>query len=617
MIGDIKKDDQQQILDTLKKYWGYTSFRPFQVEAMRSVLEGRESLTIMPTGGGKSLCFQLPALLSEGMAVVISPLISLMKDQVDDLRDKGIEARCLNSGMSLSSRNEAIKGVKSGGIKLLYLAPERLQKEETVELLKSIKLSFFVVDEAHCISHWGHDFRADYRTLWRIKKVFNPAKIHAFTATATKEVQRDIIEQLRLDTPDEHIGHIDRDNLTYRIAPRTNIMTQVVNVLKKHENEPGIIYCLRRKDVDSVSEKLNKMGYKNLSYHAGLPDSVRHENQDMFAREEVDIIVATVAFGMGIDRSNIRFILHAAMPKSIEHYHQETGRAGRDGLVSFCYMLYGGMDYRTWNYFIEQSSEQEIPRDKLKSIYNFCTRPQCRHKVLVNYFGQEYDKENCGACDYCLKELDMVEDPALIGQKIVAGIDDIRRGRTYGFGGGHVANVLKGTLTDKIEHMGQQHLKSFGSMESLSLVFIRYMIEQMVGQGFFKREEEFSTLSVTDTGRLVLAGELTPILAKPLIAAKKNKIEKKRKEQREKDWEGVDEDLFQLLRKKRTELAQEERVPAYIIFGDKSLKNMAASKPVTLEDFAKMYGVGDRKLKAHAGVFMKIITDYLLQMNRG
>jgi len=268
------------------------------------------------------------------------------------------------------------------------------------------------------------------------------------------------------------------------------------------------------------------------------------------------------------------------------------------------------MDYRTWSYFIEQSSEQEIPMNKLNSIYNFCSRPQCRHKVLVNYFGQEYEKENCGGCDYCLKELDMVEDAAPIGQTIVSCIDDVRTGRTYGFGAGHVANVLKGSLTDKIERMGQQHLATFGSMNSLSMAFIRYMIEQMVGQGFLEREEEFSTLSVTDTGRLVLAGEMTPILAKPLVAAKKNKIEKKRKAQKEKDWEGVDEDLFQLLRNKRTELAQEEGVPAYIIFGDKSLKNMAASKPVTLEDFATIYGVGDRKLKTYAGVFMEVIKGY-------
>ncbi|MFH1837264.1 MAG: DNA helicase RecQ [Candidatus Omnitrophota bacterium] len=608
----MKKYNRQQVLDTLKKYWGYTSFRPFQEEAMRSVLDGRESLTVMPTGGGKSLCFQLPALLAEGMAVVISPLISLMKDQVDDLRDKGIEARCLNSGMTLSLQNEVIREIANDAVKLLYIAPERLQQEETVELLKSVKLSFFVIDEAHCISHWGHDFRADYRNLWMIKKVFGTANIHAFTATATKEVQRDIVEQLRMDSPDEHIGPIDRDNLTYRVALRTDVMTQVVDVLRRHENEPGIIYCLRRKDVDSMSEKLNRIGYKNLPYHAGLPDKERHDNQDMFAREEVDIIVATVAFGMGIDRSNIRFIIHAAMPKSIEHYHQETGRAGRDGLAAACYMLYGGMDYRTWSYFIEQASEQEIPMDKLKAIYNFCSRPQCRHKVLVNYFGQEYGNENCGSCDYCLKELDMIDDEeaAFIGQTIVSCIDDIRTGRTYGFGAGHAANVLKGSLTEKIEETRQQRLASFGSMGSSSLAFIRYMIEQMVGQGFLKREEEFSTLSVTDLGFSVLAGKTIPTLARPLVAEKKKKIEKKRKEQKEKEWEGVDEDLFQLLRKKRTELAQAENVPAYIIFGDKSLKNMAASKPVTPEAFAQMYGVGDRKLKAYAGMFIEIIKNY-------
>ncbi|MDP8258449.1 MAG: DNA helicase RecQ [Candidatus Aadella gelida] len=607
----MKKYNEQQIIDTLKQYWGYTSLWPFQAEVMRSVLEGRESLTVMPTGGGKSLCFQLPALLTDGLAVVVSPLISLMKDQVDDLRDKGIEARCLNSGMLVSQQNAVIEEIRDGGVKLLYIAPERIQNEEMVDLLRSVKLSFFVIDEAHCISHWGHDFRSDYRNLWMIKELFNVSNIHAFTATATKAVQRDIVEQLKWTAPDEHIGHIDRDNLTYRVEQRTNMMTQVVDVLRKHENEPGIIYCLRRKDVDSVSEKLNKMGYKNLPYHAGLPDKVRHDNQDMFAREEVDIIVATVAFGMGIDRSNIRFILHATMPKSIEHYHQETGRAGRDGLESACYMLYGGMDYRTWSYFIEKVSEQEIPMDKLKAIYNFCSRAQCRHKVLVNYFGQKYEKENCGACDYCLKELDMVEDAALIGQAIILCINNVREGKTYGFGAGHIANVLKGSMTEKILRLGQQHLEGFGSMESSTLAFIRYMIEQMVGQGFLEREEEFSTLSVTSTGHMVLAGEIIPTLAKPIAFAKKKKSEKKRKAQKEKEWEGVDEELFQLLRSLRTELAQKERVPAYIIFGDKSLKHMAAVKPVTVDDFGQIYGVGDRKVKNYANIFMETIKGYL------
>ena len=384
----------------------------------------------------------------------------------------------------------------------------------------------------------------------------------------------------------------------------------MVEILRKHENEPGIIYCLRRKDVDSLSSKLNSMGYNTLPYHAGLPASVRHDNQDRFAQEDIDIIVATVAFGMGIDRSNIRFIIHAAMPKSLEHYHQETGRAGRDGLASCCYMLYGGTDYRTWSYFIEQSSEKDVPREKLTSIYNFCSRPQCRHKVLVNYFGQEYAPDNCGACDYCLKELDMVEEAVQVGQTIISCVNQVRRGKTYGFGAGHIVNVLRGKATEKIEQLGQQNLESFEKMASSSAVFIRHMIEQLVGQGFLEREEEYSTLSVTATGQSVLAGKIKPVLAKPLIAEKKKKIEKKRKVLRDREWEGVDEELFRLLKEKRTEIARRERVPAYIIFGDTSLKNMASSKPATLSEFSEIYGVGDQKLKTYADIFLKVIKEH-------
>ncbi len=332
----------------LKRYWGYTQFRPWQEDTILAILDERETLTILPTGGGKSLCFQLPALLKEGMAVVISPLISLMKDQVDGLKDMGIPAECLNSSQTASQQRQVIERIRDSQVKLLYISPERLQTEETQELLRSSALSFFVIDEAHCISHWGHDFRDEYRQLGAIKDNFPGINIHAFTATATKEVQEDILAQLRFVHPKINIASVDRPNLAYRVMPRQSIIPQLTEVLEKHAKEAGIIYCLRRKDVDDISQKLNKLGYKNLPYHAGLTDEERHENQERFIREEVNIIIATVAFGMGIDRSDIRFVIHAAMPKSIEHSHQETGRAGRDGLPSYCYMFYGGGDFRVW-----------------------------------------------------------------------------------------------------------------------------------------------------------------------------------------------------------------------------------------------------------------------------
>ncbi len=578
---------------------------------MLAILDERETLTILPTGGGKSLCFQLPALLKDGMAVVISPLISLMKDQVDGLKDMGIPAECLNSSQGAAQQRSVIKRIRNAGVKLLYISPERLQTEEMGELLNSVALSFFVVDEAHCISHWGHDFRDEYRHLGIIKDKFPGINIHAFTATATKEVQLDILAQLKFSNPQINIASVDRPNLAYRVMPRANIISQITEVLEKHSREAGIIYCLRRSDVDDISGRLNKLGFKNLPYHAGLSDEERHLNQERFIREEVNIIVATVAFGMGIDRSDIRFVIHAAMPKSIEHYHQETGRAGRDGLLSYCYMFYGGGDFRIWYFFSEQSANREVMLDKLRTMYNFCTQPQCRHKVFVNYFGQEYGQSSCQACDYCLGEVDMVDDPLGVGQKILNCIDNVKYGDDRGFGAGYVANVLKGNLTDQITRWGHQNNPNFAAMSSETLVFIRYLIEQLIGQGFLERQGEYDTLSLTDLGRRLLNGEIIPILAKLLVAAKKREISIRQKAKKDKDWAGVDEKLFELLRAKRAELARKQGVPAYIIFGDKSLKDMASGKPTTCEDFSGVFGVGEHKLKIYAEPFINVIKQYL------
>lgn len=599
----------EQIYTVLRQRWGYDSFLPLQKETILSILKREDSLTVLPTGGGKSLCFQLPALLKDGMAVVISPLISLMKDQVDDLKDKGIKAACLNSSISLEEQRSVIGRIKKAEIKLLYIAPERLQGEHTMNLLTSAKISFFVIDEAHCISHWGHDFREDYRNLWMVKQKFESASVHAFTATATTEVQKDVLEQLRLIDPQTYIGQIDRSNLTYRVAIRRQILNQIIDILKKHSNEAGIIYCLRRKDVDSLSMDLKNLGFDNVPYHAGMTDNQRYINQEKFAREEVNIIVATIAFGMGIDRSNIRFVIHAGMPKSIEHYQQETGRAGRDGLSAFCYMFYSGRDYRLWSFFAEKSSEREVMMKKLRIIYNLCTQPQCRHRVISNYFGQDYIRKSCDACDYCLNELDMVEDALTVGQKILSCVARIKQ-RYYGFGSSHIINILKGKITDKIEKRGHQNLSTFGIMAEASELFIKYMIEQLVGQGFLAKEAEFSTLSVTDAGRRLLQGELSPMLVKPLVAVKKKEIARKRREKREEEWTGVDQELFQVLREKRMELSQEKNVPAYIIFGDKTLKDMAAKKPVNREAFSDIYGVGESKIKSYADIFIKVIKDY-------
>jgi len=601
----------------LKNYWGYSSFLPLQEETIASVLAGRDTLTMLATGGGKSLCFQLPALLEHGLAVVISPLISLMKDQVDSLRDMGIAAECLNSSLPAEEQRSIINRVRKGEVKLLYISPERLQTEGTIGLLKSVPLSFFVVDEAHCISHWGHDFREEYRNLAMIKHTFAGAPVHAFTATATAEVRRDILEQLRLQDPISHIGPVDRPNLTYRVRLRTQVLSQVAELLKKHSEEPGIIYCLRRDDVDTLSARLNDQGFKNLPYHAGLADEIRRSHQEQFAGEKIDLMVATIAFGMGIDRSNIRYVIHTAMPKSIEHYHQETGRAGRDGLPASCYLFYAGNDYLIWKSLLEESPQKEVMLDKLQRLYHFCAQPQCRHKVLAKYFDQDYEKASCGACDYCLSELEMVEDPLTVGQKILSCVYRVQQASGLEFGAGHIAEVLKGNRTDQVEKWGHQRLSTFGLMAAESVPFIRYLIEQMVGQGYLRRGGEFSTLSLADSAKEVLHGELAPVLVKPLVATKKKEIARKGRQKKEEEWAEADPELFHLLRQKRMELAQQQGVPAFIIFGDRSLRDMAATKPVTKEAFAAVYGVGDQKLRAYAEAFIGVIKGYFEERREG
>jgi ATP-dependent DNA helicase RecQ len=612
----LQHPDRKQVSAVLKKYWGYTSFLPLQEETISSILAGRDTLTMLATGGGKSLCFQLPALLKEGLAVVISPLISLMKDQVDSLKDMGIAAELLNSSLAPGEQGRVLDQVRKGRVKLLYLSPERLQQERTRKLLQSGPLSFFVIDEAHCISHWGHDFREDYRNLKVIKETFRPVSVHSFTATATQEVQRDILEQLRLENPQKHIGRVDRPNLTYRVRPRTQILSQVTDLLKKHADEPGIIYCLRRDDVDTLSARLNEAGFKNLPYHAGMDDDTRRLHQDRFAGEEVDVMVATIAFGMGIDRSNIRFVIHTAMPKSIEHYHQETGRAGRDGLPASCYLFYGGSDYLTWRSLLDDSPHREVMLDKLQRLYHFCSQPHCRHKVLASYFGQDYEKASCEACDYCLNELEMVEAPLIIGQKILSCVYRVHQVSGIGFGAGHIASVLKGNRNDQVETWGHYGLSTFGLMADESVPFIRYMIEQLIGQGYLQREGEFSTLSLTDSARKILRGEVTPVLVKPLVAAKKKEVAQKGRRKKEEEWAEIDAELFQVIRRKRAELARNQGVPAFVIFGDKSLRDMARIKPTTREAFASVYGVGDYKLRTYAESFIEVIKKYL-QGKRG
>ncbi|MCF7869734.1 MAG: DNA helicase RecQ [Candidatus Omnitrophica bacterium] len=602
----LQTSKRNAVLEILSKYWGYSDFWPFQEEAITSILDSEDTLTVLPTGGGKSICFQVPALISPGVAVIISPLISLMKDQVDCLKEIGIAAECLNSSLRSQDKVKIMQRLKTGKLKLIYLAPERLNTDWMKSFLKEIKLSFFVVDEAHCISHWGHDFRPNYRQLNLIKDQFPGVAIHAFTATATPQVQKDIIKQLKLNSPHFYKGPIDRPNLTYRMFRRdNNLVKSILKIIEKHPNQAGIIYCLRRKDVDKISKKLNGLGYKNLAYHAGLSPEARKKNQDKFLQEKVSIIVATVAFGMGIDRSNIRYIIHAAMPKSIEHYQQETGRAGRDGLPADCYLFYSGSDYQTWKVISNNSQNQEIMLNKLNTMYNFAGYPSCRHRYLANYFGQDYKKNNCQTCDYCLKEIEMIENPLLLTVKILTCTKETGER----FGANQIVEVLKGAFTKNIERWGHDQLSTFSLLKNKNKSFIRNIIEQLLAQGIIGRENKFKTLFITSLGQKALDGNFAPQLAKPIIVEKKTKKVYKNKEDQK--WQNFNQKLFEILRQKRSQLAANQGVPAYIIFGDKTLKDMARTKPITQKEFAIVFGVGQAKLVKYGKIFTKIIREYL------
>ena len=591
-----------KLQDVLKTYWGYDSFLPLQQESMSCVLEGRDSVVVLPTGGGKSLCYQAPAMCREGLTVVVSPLIALMKDQVDGLNGNGVPAACINSSLSHQEKREVAEGVRSGVIRLLYVAPERLVMPSMLTfLVNETNVTMFAIDEAHCISSWGHDFRPEFRQLQILKETFPGIGIHAFTATASQRVQEDIARQLHLDEPRFLVGSFDRPNLTYRVQRRDNRLRQIRQVVDRHPREAGIIYCISRADVERTAQSLAEAGYRARPYHAGLEDDVRHRNQDAFLREDCDIIVATIAFGMGIDKSNVRYVIHAGMPKSLENYQQESGRAGRDGLEAECVLFYSGNDFHVWKAIVEGSdvNARESALRSLSAMYEFCGSVTCRHRSVIAYFGQELEGDSCNACDVCLEELAVVDDAQTIAQKVLSCV--VRLEQRYG--AEYTAQVLCGSRDQRILQAGHDTLSTWGLLVDEGKRSTRDWIEQLVEQGALARVGEYNTLQVTEQGRKVLRGESVPRLLKPKPAGRASQSEPSIAPNRG-SWEGVDRELFDVLRDVRNEKARDRGIPAYMVFNDAALRDMAARKPATLDAFLEVKGVGKKKCHDYGEEFV-------------
>ncbi len=598
-----------RILEPVRHYWGFDELRPLQEEAIRAELAQRDSVVVLPTGGGKSLCYQVPPVMAGCTNIVVSPLISLMKDQVDGLRQCGYPAAALHSGMGAREREEAIREILGGQVRLVFVSPERVLAPWFLDIAQRLDIRAFAVDEAHCISHWGHDFRPEYRRLATLKEHFPQASVHAYTATATERVRHDIAEQLRLTDPAVLVGIFDRPNLTYRVVPRVDRHVQVAEVIRRHHKEAVIIYCLSRRDTETIADVLERGGINAQPYHAGMGPEQRRRTQDAFADESLDVVTATVAFGMGIDRSNVRCIIHATMPKSVEHYQQETGRAGRDGLEAECVLFYSAADVMRWESLIRKSAEgaadpEQVIEAKMHLLHKMkllASMPQCRHRALSEYFGQAYPRDNCEACDVCLNETEGLEDATITAQKILSCVARVQER----FGIGYVVDVLVGSDTDMIRRCGHEQLSTYGLLKETPRKALTNYVYQLVDQGLLER-------TAGDRPVLQLNGASWEVMRsrrKVLLIQPKAKRVTKTRVDRE-SWEGVDRGLFEHLRAVRSELAREQGVPAFVIFSDATLRDMTRSRPAAPEAFRGVHGVGDAKLAQFGERFIREIASY-------
>jgi len=595
--------DNSAVHNALRAVFGFESFRPNQETIIDKILNRHDVFAVMPTGGGKSLCYQLPALLLEGTAVVISPLISLMKDQVDAARENGIAAAFMNSSLDHREMADIERRLRADQVKLLYIAPERFAMPRFIETLKGIPLSLFAIDEAHCISEWGHDFRPDYLALSAIPELFPNVPVAAFTATATEKVQQDIIHKIGLRTPHTVRASFNRPNLFYQVRPKDGIEQQLLNFVKDHDGESGIIYRTTRDSVTATAGFLASHGIKALPYHAGLSADEREKNQEAFNRDEAPVIVATIAFGMGIDKSNVRFVVHADLPKHIEAYYQETGRAGRDGEPAHCLLYFSRGDIPKIRYFIdkmEDKAERAIAMEKLNQTVRFASHNVCRRKQLLSFFGEAYPGNNCNACDICTgsaKQIDISTDARILMSAMA------RTNERFGIV--HIIDIVIGADTRRIRELGHHELKTFGAGRHQDKNHWRFIVNELLAQEVIRQDgDRYPVLKLTPKGSEVLTGK------KEVLGLKREEVKTKERRGKAADGGWYDETLFDRLRVIRKRIAGTNHVPPFVIFSDKTLHEMCRHFPKTASEMRRISGVGDVKLERYGEEFLEEIRSY-------
>ena len=602
------------LLHLLKQTYGFDSFRPLQEEIVRDALADRDVFALLPTGAGKSLCFQLPALARPGLTVVISPLIALMKDQVDALTASGVPATFLNSSLKANEIGARMQALRAGAYHLLYVAPERAMLPGFLTNLKAWPVNLIAIDEAHCISEWGHDFRPEYRQLARLRELFPAIPLMALTATATRRVQTDIVKQLGLRHPSCYVASFNRPNLIYRVQAKDGAYKQLLRFVKERADDSGIVYCQSRNNAESLAQRLSEDGIEAKPYHAGLDAPTRSKNQEMFLRDDVQVICATIAFGMGINKSNVRFVVHYDLPKNIEGYYQETGRAGRDGLPSECLLLFSAGDAVKYSRFIDEMSkpqEREIARQQLSQMVQLAESAECRRVAMLRYFGEDFRVEDCGGCDNCLTPRETY-DGTIDAQKFLSCVYRLREKSRLDFGINQIAEVLTGAESEKVRRWDHQYVSTYGIGKDRTQTEWRLIGRELVRQGYLNQlPEKFNVLQLSEAGWAALK-ERQPIhLVKPIALPKEKRS---REEKRRRDFSAdaeYDDVLFDQLRALRKQIADERSVPAYIVFSDVSLRQMARHYPTSEIEFARISGVGEKKLADFGTVFIELIAMYL------